>query len=236
MANRTAPRAFVRNAFFVAALGVLAFTLAAFGAKAVLHPERLARYAVPGVGLHAVVMVAWLALVAAQAFLIGTGRPHAHRITGMLSVALAVMVVWTGWQVVVGVTAEFERYEILIFNTGTLIGFVFLYGAALALARAGRIESHKRLMLLATIVVTVPAFERATEVLSLPRITGLLGYLLAIVAVPLLIDARTRGRPHPASLFGIAVVFAQVALSIAALGAPPVRAWAVAVTAGRSAP
>lgn len=49
------------------ALGLLGFTLFAFALKAAAHPEVQARYT-PIVVFHAVSMVAWLGLLATQAF------------------------------------------------------------------------------------------------------------------------------------------------------------------------
>ena len=63
------------------ALGLLGFTLIAFALKAALHPQVQARYT-PLVVFHAVSMIAWLGLLASQAFAAARFKLAAHRATG----------------------------------------------------------------------------------------------------------------------------------------------------------
>ncbi|MEM6586184.1 MAG: hypothetical protein AAF692_10555, partial [Pseudomonadota bacterium] len=66
------------------ALGILVFVFTAFALKAVIHPERLARYT-PLVMVHGAIMMGWMAMFASQARLAMQGELASHRAMGRWS-------------------------------------------------------------------------------------------------------------------------------------------------------
>jgi hypothetical protein len=118
--------------------------------------------------LHGAIFTAWMLLFVAQAALIRADRRDWHRSLGVAGAALAVLMVWVGAWVALGVAARFEAtgfrphgltpVAFLAVQLGMVLQFAVLVGLAVAFRR--RPEVHKRLMLLATISILPPAVAR----------------------------------------------------------------------------
>lgn len=165
---------------------------------------------------HGAVFFCWYLLFIVQARLIGSGRIALHMRLGKLSVALAVAMVVLACLVIrfayanpgfsiAGMSAAAST----MFPITDIVNFVIVYSAALVLRR--RAETHKRLMLMAGILMIDPAVARVSIVLGAPVVFILL-LELALFAAVIGYDIRTRRRPHWASLFGLALyIVAMVA-------------------------
>lgn len=175
------------------------------------------------VHLHGWTAMAWVLLLIAQVVLVRSGRSRLHRQVGKAALPLA-LAVWasgiaTGvWAVGRDLPTQGElAYESLSGTVLSLSLFAALVIAAVLLKR--RPDWHKRLMVLATIVVLWPAFFRFRHLLPfVPRPELLLGLLLA--DLPILIAAvrdRLRwGRVHPVWAYvGSAVFVEQLAEALA---------------------
>lgn len=149
------------------ALGLLGFTLFAFGLKAMVHPEVQARYT-PIVVFHAVSMIAWLTLLATQSFLAARFKLAAHRATGRASIALVAAMLVSGGVIAWRIGQELGRPEVTVVNIAAFATFVPLYFAALHFARARDIAAHRQAMLIATLALMTPAYARVAQVLGLP--------------------------------------------------------------------
>ena len=149
------------------ALGLLGFTLLAFGLKAIAHPEVQARYT-PIVVFHAVSMVAWLTLLATQSFLAARFKLSAHRATGRASIALVAAMLVSGGVISWRIGQELGRPEVTVVNLAAFATFVPLYFAALHFARRRDIAAHRQAMLIATLALMTPAYARVVQVLGLP--------------------------------------------------------------------
>lgn len=149
------------------ALGLLGFTLVAFGLKAIVHPEVQARYT-PIVVLHAASMVAWLTLLATQAFAAARFRLAAHRAMGRASIALVATMLASGAVISWRIGQELGRPEVTIVNLAAFATFIPLYGLALHFARRRDIAAHRQAMLIATLALMTPAYARVVQVLGLP--------------------------------------------------------------------
>jgi hypothetical protein len=159
------------------------------------------------VDIHAAVFTGWMALFLAQIVLAWTGNVAAHRRAGRWGIAYGALVVVVG--VVVGIAGpilrvragDFTRDEMAAFllaPLGDITLFACLFAAAAVYRR--RPETHKRLMLLATVALIGPALVRIPAVQdSIPLLFGL-AWLPVILAM--LHDWRTRGRVHNAYLAG----------------------------------
>ena len=149
------------------ALGLLGFTLFAFALKAAAHPEVQARYTPIGV-FHAMSMVAWLGLLATQAFAAARFKLAAHRATGRASIALVAAMLVSGSVISWRIGLELGRPEVTVVNLAAFATFIPLYFAALHFARRRDIAAHRQAMLIATLALMTPAYARVVQVLGLP--------------------------------------------------------------------
>jgi hypothetical protein len=149
------------------ALALLGFTLFAFALKAIAHPEVQARYT-PIVVFHAVSMIAWLTLLATQAFAAARYKLAAHRATGRASIALVGAMLVSGAVIAWRIGQELGRPEVTVVNIAAFVTFVPLYFAALHFARRRDIAAHRQAMLMATLALMTPAYARVVQVLGLP--------------------------------------------------------------------
>lgn len=171
------------------------------------------------VHLHGAVATAWLVLYVAQSSLVAVGRSDLHRRVGPLGAALALLVVLVGYLTAIeaarkGVTPPGgpPPLAFLAVPLGTILSYAVLVGHALHWRR--RRDTHRRLMLLATIALLPPAFARM-------RWLGPGGPPVAIGGTCLLVlvcmtwDRRVHGRVHPAFLWGGGLLMLSLPLRFA---------------------
>ena len=175
------------------ALGLLGFTLIAFGLKAIVHPEVQARYT-PIVVFHAVSMVAWLTLLATQSFLAARFKLAAHKATGRASIALVGAMLVSGGVIAWRIGQELGRPEVTVVNIAAFATFVPLYFAALHFARRRDIAAHRQAMLIATLALMTPAYARVVQVLGLPDPVAIAVQVPITVAVSAGYDWVLHGR------------------------------------------
>jgi hypothetical protein len=189
----------------------------------------------PLLHLHGVLFSAWPLYLLVQTMLVAQGRINRHRAWGLLGISLATAVVFVGFAVANDVLATrlaagygdaARAFHIASISMITLFGG-FVFAAILCVSRP---ETHKRLMLLATVSMLAPAIARLLFALRMGSGSGLrpgLGpprtvesvLLPALIADALIVagviyDMRTRGRPHPAYLIGGAIVLAVQVLRV----------------------
>jgi hypothetical protein len=156
--------------------------------------------------VHGVVYTAWLVLFLAQTSLVAARRTNIHRRLGLAAVALVPVMLVVGWLTAIdaarrGVTPAGgpPPLSFLAVPLGTLLVFALLVVPGLWHRR--RAETHKRLMLLATISLLTPAIARF-------RYYGLGGPIVPIVGtcafvlVCMAYDRLSHGRVHPVFLWG----------------------------------
>lgn len=203
---------------FPLTLGLTLFALASFGLAAAGSPIRRTRYT-PLVSVHAVLMSAWLILLCVQARLAHGGDLGLHRRLGRGSGWLVATLVPVSALVAVDFHREFGRTATLVGDFGLLLTFIPLYLGAIWFAKRGRIDVHKRLLLVATITMISPALARFTDVVGLARPAAVPMYLVMLIGAPLTYDFMSRGRPHWASVSAIGVALigfvAVIAVAIA---------------------
>jgi hypothetical protein len=168
----------------------------------------------PLVHMHAVLFSAWILLFLAQTGLVAARRTDLHRTLGVtaLGLALAVLVVgiWTaiesgrqgntppGW-------ANDEAFlPVPLTSMALFAGFV-----AAGFYWRRRSDYHKRLMLLATIAMLVPALARIMRMTDPPFLPpGVWGALVVLnlyLAALIVFDLVRRGRLHPVTIWGVAI-------------------------------
>ncbi|MGI9628837.1 MAG: hypothetical protein ACR2QM_18525 [Longimicrobiales bacterium] len=91
----------------------------------------------------------------------------------------------------------------------SLTGFAVLFGAAVLFRR--RVDVHKRLMALASLLILPPALARIARWPFLGGENGPFGPIAVatLVATLIMYDVSTRGKPHVATVVGGIVVFAE---------------------------
>lgn len=182
----------------------------------------------PLVHLHGLSMLAWIGLFTSQTWLAATGRIRSHRRWGLLGPALAtaaVLLLITALAVnmnqaeQVNPAAGMRTRAAAIFNLPAAL----LFGAlvAMGIGFVDRPEIHKRVMLLANLVAMGPGLGRLIRVgimnkpifdvmtLDERMIMNTAGLLTVeiMVALAMVHDWRTRGRPHPVYMIGAVLFF-----------------------------
>ncbi|MEM8684036.1 MAG: hypothetical protein AAGF72_11415, partial [Pseudomonadota bacterium] len=188
-------------------------------AKAIAHPERLARYT-PPVVIHGVLMLAWIGVFAAQAKLIASGGMGVHRQVGRLSWILVLLMVTTSFGVSFSLMVEFRFTEVFLANLVNLALFIGFFTAALFAIAKQDGASHKRYMLFATLAILLPAFSRIAEVFAGNEYLALPMVIIATVGLPLLYDKSQSQPVHPSTIIGIAGSLAGIVLMVIAIASP----------------
>ena len=183
----------------------------------------------PMVHLHGGLNTAWMLLLVLQTGLIARGRADIHRLTGLVGVVLGAAILVSG--ILVAIASErrvhtdanagtlADPYVFLMFPFAS-VG-VFALFAALGVANRSRPDVHKRLMLLATVSLLIPALARiVNQVQATPVIPGPFGALVLInlfIAALATYDLAARGRLHPATFWagGLLVLSEPLRVAIA---------------------
>jgi len=186
--------------------------------------------------VHGAVFTAWILLLVAQTSMVAGGRTDVHRRIGPFGVALAIAMVVLG---TLGALIAARRptgytgipippLQFLAIPIFDIVLFALFVGLAVALRRNA--ESHKRLMLLATINLVTAAVARWPRVLEAGPIAffGLTDLFLVALAIW---DFRTRGRLHPATLWGGLLIIVCQPLRLVVMGTQPWLAFARWATA-----
>jgi hypothetical protein len=153
----------------------------------------------------------WIALHYAQARLVAAHRVDLHRRLGIFGALVAALLAIQVITMAIGNAAAGhgappgrDPIQFLSVPIGTTTMFVTFVGSALALRR--KREWHKRLMLLATMTLLVPAMGRldaqVMQPLGLPRLLLAPGITFAFIAWAWANDWRRLGRVHPAYIVG----------------------------------
>lgn len=183
----------------------------------------------PLLHLHGLIFSLWTLFVVSQAALITYGRNSSHRAWGLAGIALASAMFFTGVAVAISglqdriADGHGEAARAFVIVPLSAIGlFAFFIVAAIVTRR--RSDWHKRFMLVATVALLNAAIARffflaatgggpgmrpglgppnPVEFALMPAMAANL-----IIVLAMLLDWRTRGRPHPAYLSGLGVMLA----------------------------
>jgi hypothetical protein len=188
----------------------------------------------PLVHVHAVVSSAWIVLFVAQTSLVAAHRTDLHRIAGILGVLLAAAIVIIGIMTALesartGRTPPGRSPEaFLIFPLASVFFLAVL--VALGAAWRRRAQYHKRLMLLATTAMLVPAGARMARhvfagVLPPGPVGGMIltnVFVIALVGY----DLRQNGRLHPVTLWAGGLLLLSEPLRVILSDTPAWRSFA----------
>jgi hypothetical protein len=183
----------------------------------------------PAVHLHAGLQFGWMLLFVVQAGLAGSGRLAVHRALGLGGITLAAAML------IFGVIAALHSYHLqaaaghaaqarafLIAPITNILFFAVVVG--LAAGHFRHPETHKRLMVLATVAVLVPAVARVfliaitggTAIVPPPIHVTLVPSLVTdlLLVVAMVHDRRRHGRVHAAYWIGGGLLVALQVLRI----------------------
>ena len=221
-AVRANDRAFYTGIAVAAALTVLV----GFSRTYFLRPYFQAEPLDAAFHVHGLVFSAWIALFVAQTSLVAAGRTDVHRKVGWAGACLAALMVVVALNAAVhgahrDIAAGYVTESLRFFATPVLSMAMFASLVALAVAVRSRPETHKRLMLLATLSLLDAAVGRwpipglADAPLAYYAITD------AFIAAAILYDFVSRRSVSPVYVWGgLAIVVEQWARD--ALGATAV--------------
>jgi hypothetical protein len=164
----------------------------------------------PVARVHAVVFFAWVVLLMVQIALVGARRVRWHRTLGVAGALLAVAMVVMGVLASLGLlkrgidagNADAAK-SFLLTPLLEITVFAVLAGSAIALRQ--RPETHRRLMLVASVGLTYAGTGRLFEQFDPAGWWTAVGNDL-LIALLMLQDRFTRGSVHPAYWIGLAVL------------------------------
>jgi uncharacterized membrane protein len=162
------------------------------------------------VHVHAAAFTAWLALLLSQTLLIRARQYRWHRTLGKASVVVVAVMVVTGYMVIFGKPRPTVASRAFIFTPIlSLVLFPLLFAAAIHFRRDA--ATHKRLMVLATIMIARAGFTRLMHMVGLETTnyrSDAGTYLLLLVPL-LAYDLARLGKLHPATVWGTALLLAR---------------------------
>ena len=158
---------------------------------------------------HGAVFTAWLLLFFSQTVLIANRRTDIHRKLGVLGAALAVVMVPLGVAAAVGsiranhTPPGLDPRSFLVLPLFDIAIFIIL--VCVGISYRMRSETHKRLMLLATIAMLDAAVARLPGVLEAGPL-AIFGLQDLFLVACLAYDFASRRRIHPAYVWGVLLI------------------------------
>ena len=196
------------------AVAALAVTFAGFAHSFYLRPASMPALA-PLVVVHGTVFSCWVLLFLTQTTLIATGHTRVHRRLGVAGAGLAVLIVVLGPMVAIPAARRGalpgDPLAFLLVMLGDLL--LFAVFAAAGISQRHHSETHKRLMVLATVNLLPPAISRWPIAVGHPAVIA--GVLLALLAAAPVRDLLSGRRMHPVSLWGGLAVLLSVPVRFA---------------------
>ena len=194
-----------RSGFFLyMSLGFLAIALLGFSTTFFLPLARGTFVAPPVIYVHGALLFAWLIFFIAQASLIRARNVSVHRRLGWFGALLGIAIVISG----VAVSLHVVRRELaagggdvvlrqFVADLLAMLTFGSLAAAAVVLRRDS--ESHKRLLLLATIFVLGPAWLRFRHLFPAVENPSMVFLIIAdsLILVAIARDLMAYKRVHP---------------------------------------
>lgn len=173
------------------------------------------------VHVHAALIVSWLATLVAQTCLTALGRLDWHRTLGLSAFVLgpavvASMIAVTIWRFGERLTLDQDvvAANVLLTQARAILYFALFFTWAMVVRKRDP-QTHKRMILLASVVPFGAAFTRMTWLpTTMPdAYTSIHLCMLLLVAPAIVADVVERGRPHKAWILGLALLLPWMILT-----------------------
>ena len=201
---------------FYTGISLIIFVILAFGIVTIVQPFRQERYLKPFVIIHIVAAMSWLVLFAWQSRLILKGNVNRHRKNlnfGIMLVAIvtvfSIIIVYQ-WGLALRVVGE----------SRDVLTFAILFFASIWFAKKGKLETHKRLMLIASLNLISPAITRVGFIFDWSTTTVVIVSILVWILIPLFYDLFTIRKIHKATIGGITFTLIFFAIMVAIVVSP----------------
>lgn len=205
---------------YLTGIAILIFAIIAFGSAAIIQPYRVERYIKPKVIIHISLIMGWLILFIIQSRLAIKGAIQKHHknllIGALLVLLITLQAIW--------LTYEWGDVNRFIGESRDVVAFSILFIAGIILAKNGKIEAHKRLILIATLNLLTPAVTRFGFIFDWSGPITLILTILIWILIPVLYDLTTRKSIHRATIGGIVFSIFSVIVMIAMI-ISPIRTW-----------
>jgi uncharacterized membrane protein YozB (DUF420 family) len=175
--------------------------------------------------LHGLFCTLWIVLLLLQTSLIATRRRDIHKRFGLAGLVLSVAILVSGIHLAINSERRIhtaatdgtmaDPYVFLIFPFTAASIFALFAFAGIWYRR--RPDIHKRLMLLATFSLLVPALARIWGILAgsgMPNAFGALILINFYIAALVIYDLKTRRALHAATIWGGGLLFASEPLRV----------------------
>lgn len=213
--------------YMLMTLAIIITVFAGFAPTYYLRPAFTTSPLMPLLHFHGLVFTSWIALLLVQTTLVAKHRVDVHRKLGIAGFVLATLMVFVGIGTALirakqgaAPVGGINPLSFLVVPLGDMFVFAILIAAGFYFRR--RPDTHKRLMLLATIGILAAAVARLPfRVVQ----SGPLGFFAVtdIFILPLVAyDLITMKRIHRATLFGGLFIIASQPLRLLVAGTP---AW-----------
>ena len=192
-------------------VAILITVFAGFSRTFFMRPYFQTQPLLPLLIAHGIIFSSWIVLFLTQTTLVATRRTRIHMRLGIAGGLLATLMI------IIGVYTSLVRAKgpspipdvnplaFLTIPLGDMLVFGILVGTALYFRR--RPDTHKRLMLLATIAILPAAVARLPFTFVEQGGPFVFFGLSDLFILPLIVfDIATRGRPHRATLLGGALI------------------------------
>ena len=192
------------------AIAVAVVVVVGFARTYYLRPQYLDQGLPLYLHVHGAVFTAWFALLVVQTALVATRRTPLHRSVGWTGAGLAALVVIVGVTTAIvfgrgNIEAGFGDEVRAFMTTPTFSMTCFLILVAAAIAYRARPQTHKRLMLLATINLLDAPIARWP---GAPGPTAVYVLVDLFIVAGILYDLVARRRVDPVYVWGGAIVVA----------------------------
>ena len=181
--------------------------------------------------VHGLVFTAWVLFFLSQAVLVATGRTYLHRRMGIAGAVLAALVVIVGTAVAItrvktGVSPipGVPVLSFLAIPLFDMVVFAILVSAGIYFRH--RAEAHKRLMTLSMISLLAAPIARMTFLPLPPGPPTFFGLSDLFIVALVVYDLSTRGKIHPATIWGGLLIVASQPLRLMISGTAPWLAFA----------
>jgi hypothetical protein len=213
------------------ALLIAAIVFAGFSRTFYLSPWRDGPALSPLRIVHGLIFSAWIVLFVAQTALVAGGRRDIHRRLGVAGAVLAAAMLVVGTVLAIGNAREGRAppgvppLPFLIIPLFDMLVFAPLVAAAVWYRR--RPETHKRLMLIATISLMAAPVARLPTALAAAGPLFYFGVVDLLLLTGVLYDLATRRKVHPVYVWGGLAILASQVIRLALSGT---GAWLAVAT------